>query len=190
VESECEKLRQITVTPCYWGHLGSDLHTGGASVPGLMDTTKGLGDPNPATVSEEEYRVALWRLLFEDPLYELRVLALRQDSPRGWTPGPIAPWAFSSRSSESSSPLWGELASLLADGGIRQGIRRGAWVGDELGILPLALEAAPAALAEYRAAIARALMAEAVARVMLQARRVATAGRPRRAACATPPNMS
>ena len=76
VVSELGKLRGVSVKPCYWGHLGSDLRAGGASIP-KYDSTRALEDSDGATVTDEEYIVALWGVLYEDPLYELRVLAVR-----------------------------------------------------------------------------------------------------------------
>ena len=39
VASEIGKLGSISVEPCYWGHFGSKLHAGGASIP-KYDSTR------------------------------------------------------------------------------------------------------------------------------------------------------
>src|SRR5262245_6349255 len=61
---------------CYWGHLGSDLHAKGASIPGY-DSTRAIAAVAADALTDAEYAVALWGLLYDDPLSELRVLALR-----------------------------------------------------------------------------------------------------------------
>ena len=68
VRSELAGREGLTVVPCYWGGLGAVLHQDGASIP-RYDATR---PAKPETA--EEVEVALWGLLYDDPLYELRLL--------------------------------------------------------------------------------------------------------------------
>ena len=65
------------VQPCYWGERhGAWLHADGASIPeypSTRDVTDVLADVPPD--SDEEFQITLWRLLLDDPLAELRLLA-------------------------------------------------------------------------------------------------------------------
>src|SRR4051794_14574907 len=66
----------LEVRLCDWGDaVGARLGAGGASIP-LYNTTMGVGG-----VSEQEVVRALWAELYEDPLYELRLLSLRAGGP-------------------------------------------------------------------------------------------------------------
>ena len=76
VSDALQEMGGVEIAQCYWGHLGSTLAAGGASIPNY-DSTRAL-EAEGAPVSENEYTVALWGLLYDDPLYELRVLALRK----------------------------------------------------------------------------------------------------------------
>jgi hypothetical protein len=59
----------IPLNGCFWGDIeGARLHADGISVPGYRDT-RGTGGP-----SAMEREVALWSVLYTDPLYELRLL--------------------------------------------------------------------------------------------------------------------
>src|SRR5206468_2655500 len=65
VASELGKLANLSALPYYWGHLGSELHAGGASIP-EYDSTRSLEDLVGATVTDEEYSAYLWGILYED----------------------------------------------------------------------------------------------------------------------------
>ena len=71
-------LRELDVSArrCYWGHLGSDLHAKGASIP-RYDATRSIGEDGSGA-SPEDFTIALWAMFYDDPFYELRVLALRR----------------------------------------------------------------------------------------------------------------
>lgn len=67
----------LQVVPCLWGdELGSRLHAHGASIP-HYDTARSLEVMGDEAVSGEYDERMLWALLYQDPLYELRLLALR-----------------------------------------------------------------------------------------------------------------
>jgi hypothetical protein len=70
----------LQVVPCLWGdELGSRLHAHGASIP-RYDTTRSLEVVGDEAISVEDNEQMLWALLYLDPLYELRLLALRVGS--------------------------------------------------------------------------------------------------------------
>jgi len=79
------KLQQSTgrtdlhLARCLWGEqLGSQLHKQGASIP-LYDTTRSVEEVGSTEVpdADADAERMLWGLLYQDPLYELRLLALR-----------------------------------------------------------------------------------------------------------------
>lgn len=155
---------RCAVLPCYWGDLGSSLRSGGASIPSY-DTARTLMEGDEPSPSDEDYEIALWAVVFGDPLYELRALALR----RGGEPVDLAPGELSAGAELASLGRDFEptpaLRNLLAAGGIatefeaaRQAIMHSAPYAE-------ALDAADVALADCRAAVARSLIAEAAARV-------------------------
>jgi len=159
VTKSLSKLGAVTTEACYWGHLGSDLHHRGASIPSY-NSTRSIA--RSIDVNDDEYLVALWGLLYDDPLSELRALALRRGSagerPMGQA-APGAPLATQAR----TFPISPELHELLQQGGIDdvfQGARQ-AVTGSPA--FRGALDAASASLAEERAAIARALIAASLA---------------------------
>lgn len=146
------KSRQdMTLHPCYWGNLGAKLYYGGASIPNYKKTLD----------AEQERKVALWGLLYEDPLYELRLLALRQPLRKSGIGPPPGFHLFQiARDFEPDAEMLNKL---------RQADLEATFFESQAAItkLPLfrrALSAAPTALTEYRAAIARAFLADALKR--------------------------
>jgi hypothetical protein len=80
-----EQLKRVapsaTAVECYWAErLGARFHHDGRSVPNY-DQTKAIG---PAAVSDE---LALWALLYEDPLAELEALRKEPHEPETTVPG-------------------------------------------------------------------------------------------------------
>ncbi|MFC6016827.1 hypothetical protein ACFP2T_11490 [Plantactinospora solaniradicis] len=67
---------RLRVAPCYWGEpFGSRLHADGRTIPsgtGYRD----LPDDRPIDLTDDD-ETAVWALLDHDPLFELRLLALR-----------------------------------------------------------------------------------------------------------------
>ena len=65
--------KDINVVPCYWGDdCGVQLRAGGLSIPTYAATDRGDG------LSDKEFNLALWQRLYADPLFELRLLAMRR----------------------------------------------------------------------------------------------------------------
>lgn len=158
------KLPDISVQPCYWGNLGSELHAGGASIP-EYETTRALDDDDGViATSGEEYEVALWGILYQDPLYELRVLAVRQETMQQSITGQLQPGAVLAQRAECFE-VPSALRQLLQEGGIDERFESARLSVTSSEPYRVALETASAGLAEYRAAIARAFIAKAAALV-------------------------
>jgi len=159
VTKSLSALGAVTTEACYWGHLGSDLHHRGASIPSY-NSTRSIG--RPVAVDDDEYLVALWGLLYDDPLSELRALALRR-GPVGERPmgqaAPGAALAMQARTFQVSP----ELRDLLQQGGIDTVFQDARLAVTGSSAFRGALDAASASLAEERGAIARALIAASLA---------------------------
>jgi hypothetical protein len=132
------------------------LNAGGASIP-FYDTTRGLGD-----AEDEDYEIVLWEQLYRDPLYELRVLSLRSSGTIDFIPGQANPGDELDERVRSLSPS-PELRARLGEAGIAE-------VFDEarqviIGSRPYyeALQAVSETSGEYLYAIARAIIAQAMA---------------------------
>lgn len=158
IERELHARRpDLNVIPCLWGDsLGTKLNAGGVSIP-LYDTTRGLDQ-----AEEEDYEIALWEQLYRDPLYELRVLSLRSSGTIDFIPGQANPGDELDERVRSltASP---ELQAQLNGAGIAE-------VFDEarqavIDSMPYheALQTPSETLGEYRDAVARAIIAEAMA---------------------------
>ena len=163
VAAEFAKLRGISVERCYWGDLGSKLPEPPASIP-TYDSTRALEDSEGAVATDEDYTVALWGILSDDPLYELRVLALRGGTTGERAPGQLPPGAGLARLGKQFA-IAPELRSLLESGGIAQEFDEARLSIASSAAYRAALDGAPPALADYRTAVARAFIAEAAARV-------------------------
>ena len=72
--------------PCLWGDtLGAKLNAEGASIPTYKEA-KGGQQPTP-----EEENIRLWKALYEDPFYEMRLLGLRPLQSQKMIPGQATP---------------------------------------------------------------------------------------------------
>jgi hypothetical protein len=163
VDAALGKLAGMSVKRCYWGHLGSALRAGGASVP-EYNTTRSVEDTDGATVTDEEYLVALWGVLYEDPLCELRILAVRSSDASERAPAQLSPGAALAQRGQIFE-ITPELRSLLDRGGISQEFEPARLAVTNATAYSVALAEASFPLGDYRAAVARALIAEAVLRV-------------------------
>jgi hypothetical protein len=143
----------IELARCYWGdECGTKLNLHGASIP-EYSTARDLGG-----IAEGEYDIALWALLYDDPLYELRLLALNSgkhtEAPPGTIPG---------------DELLRTARGLVPDTTLQKKLEEAGFAGvfmrakDEIVESDECIAAArnaPHAPAECRAAIARAILAE------------------------------
>jgi pimeloyl-ACP methyl ester carboxylesterase len=76
----------LPVAPCPWGiSLGAKLNKAGASIPEFQQTHD---DNQPLT--EEERKIALWAVLYQDPLYELRLFEIRNHRSGDSLPGDLS----------------------------------------------------------------------------------------------------
>ncbi|MFK0732112.1 MAG: hypothetical protein ACFKPT_26450 [Gloeotrichia echinulata GP01] len=81
-----EELPNLTVVSCAWGDsLGAKLNADGASIP-LYDSTR---KDNQATQADEN--IIRWQQLYQDPLYELRLLSLKTPEKQPFIPGQEKP---------------------------------------------------------------------------------------------------
>jgi hypothetical protein len=161
IRSKLGARLDVELVGCDWGGpLGARLHWNGRSIPDY-DTTRA------AEASEEEDAVALWALLYRDPLYELRLLSLAGRRPTEMPPGGEAPGAHLDRRVVRLAAD-GELGAALRDAGIEETHLSGARVAVR-GSRPYreAIRAAPSALQELRLAVARAIVAETIVRAQV-----------------------
>jgi len=68
-------ISDINLAPCYWaGEHGTELKAGGASIPDYINTNGGANSDD-----NEQDSVKLWKQLYQDPLYEIRLLSLKPE---------------------------------------------------------------------------------------------------------------
>jgi hypothetical protein len=78
--------RDLEVRDCYWGGmLGSHLSLDGRSIPGLTSRSLGLNH------EPDEIEILLWYVLYQDPLYELRLLSVDAGTVVDFIPGQESP---------------------------------------------------------------------------------------------------
>jgi hypothetical protein len=150
------------VAQCYWGGPhGSRLNAGGASIPS-GDSHRGLDDALLPT-TDEDAEVALWGLLERDPLFELRLLSASGGAMEELPPNAVPPGrekAAAVRRLPTSAAVM-SLAATARLGGVlpaaMEGVLAAATTAD-------ALRQEAALGATIRAALARAIVAEAMLR--------------------------
>ncbi|RCJ28951.1 hypothetical protein A6770_00705 [Nostoc minutum NIES-26] len=148
---------EIKVAPCLWGDLlGSKFNAQRASLP-PEDVTLALEEGE----EDDEY-IVLWKQLYRDPLYELRLLSLKPieeggSNPFGDEPGDIL------KSRVENLTLASELQAKLLEAGIadvfeeaRETVIRSESFYEALPTI------SESDLSEYYAAVARAIAAQAM----------------------------
>jgi len=76
----------VKLLPCLWGDaLGAKLNAGGASIPRYKEAEGGQ------SLNLEAQTILLWKALYEDPLYEIRLLGLRPLQTQRIIPGQPTP---------------------------------------------------------------------------------------------------
>jgi hypothetical protein len=146
----------LHIAPCLWGDsLGTKLNANGASIP-LYDSTLALEEGEG-----EDYEIVLWERLYQEPLYELRVLSLKPGEESASSPWDEQPGDRLKSRLESLSPS-PQLQAKLEEAGIaevfdeaRQAIIRSKPYNE-------ALQKASEPLGEYCEAVARAIVAQAM----------------------------
>jgi len=159
VQRSLAKDKDLSVERCYWGHLGAELRADGASIP-EYDTSRAIALNEGSEATEMEYTIALWEMLYQDPLFELRALAARGTGASEFVPGELSPgMALEAKARNFDiAPLQGLLERAEIAGEFVEA-RRAITDSAEF---RHALAGAPDDLGDYRAAIARALIAESV----------------------------
>ena len=146
----------VKVECCLWGdELGTSLRAKGASVP-RYEETLALDE------EEEDKEILLWKQLYCDPLYELRLLSLKTDEERNDNPFAETP-ADELRERIYSLTPEGELQAKLAEAGIaevfdeaREAVIRSDAYNEAL------QNVSEESLGEYSNAISRAVVAQAM----------------------------
>lgn len=138
---------------CYWGGLlGTTLNAGGVSIP-ISDTTKAI----QTNLSEEDYLLGLWELLYQDPLIELQILAIRSEHNEiVFGEKPSNDLDNRVRALTPSS----ELQEMLDCSGIGEFFSQAQTIILNESDYQNAIASASEPLGEYRIAIARALIAQ------------------------------
>lgn len=151
------RLPQLRVIPCSWGDaLGAKLNAHGASIP-LYDTTR-----NSQDVPEKDENILRWNQLYQDSLYELRLLSLNTKEDDDFNPNQEEAGEKIDEKVKELNPS-DELQGKLKEGGIFDVFDLA--YQNVISSTPYreALEtASDDNLTEYRNAIARAIVAEAI----------------------------
>jgi hypothetical protein len=151
------RLDGLKLIDCRWGdRFGAKLQAEGASIP-AYDTTKSLGQ-----VDSEDAEVLVWGMLFEDPLYELRTLALTASAGPGIRFGerPVGS-LLHSKLEKFVAPQ--ELGPALDSGEITARFDQARIALLKEGVYLDAVNSGAASIGETRLAVARALVASAIA---------------------------
>ena len=143
----------IKVAPCLWGALGAKFNDNRASVP-LEDATLALSP------GEEDEDIVLWGELYRDPLYELRLLSLKQieaGNTFGEEPGDVV------QSRVASLTPTSQLQAKLQEAGIAEVFEQARKTVIHSEPYERALvTVSESDLSEYYAPIARAVVAQAM----------------------------
>ncbi|MBD2615087.1 alpha/beta hydrolase [Nostoc punctiforme FACHB-252] len=143
----------VKVAPCLWGELGAKFNAHGESIP-LQDATLALFQ------KEEDADIILWRQLYSDPLYELRLLSLKpieSGNPFGEEPGDIL------QSRVATFTPVSQLQAKLQEAGITEVFEQAREIVIRSEPYERALlTVSESDLSEYYGAIARAIVAQAM----------------------------
>ena len=142
--------------PCYWGGAwDSRLNAGGVSIPSETTSSRGL-----ESLDGEDYTIRLWNLLYQDPLFELEVLASQ-----------VSKSAYVPREIPTGEILDDKLRTFIPSDGLQvqlteAGIKPEIFAEARQSILkeptyPKAINtASPSNIGDYQEAIAKALVAQ------------------------------
>ena len=157
IRSELHKRRpELGVEPCYWGGAeGARLWHNGSSIP-AYDATRGI------VPDAEDEELTLWGLLYQDPLWELRMLAMAGPGGGELPPGRLSPGDRLDASVQALNPSE-ELAAALAAAGLVETFESARAVVATSLPYRQALAAHSDGLGTTRLAVARAIIAEALA---------------------------
>ncbi len=152
-----KELPDLDVVPCSWGNsLGAKLNADGASIP-LYDSSR-----NSERTLEADEEIIRWQQLYQDPLYELRLLSLKTPEEVNFIPGQDDPGEELDEKVQQLSPS-DDLQAKLQEGGIAEVFDRACENVTCSSPYRQALETISDTVTEYRDAIARAIIAESMA---------------------------
>ncbi|MGC5172080.1 hypothetical protein ACLQ2Q_15660 [Microbacterium sp. DT81.1] len=147
--------RGWTVETCYWGTVfGAALTRQGVTVPGYVDTRRRTAQ------DDEDDDVALWSVLYADPLYELRILGLKPSGPPPFGEPPSVKLLRATRAFRPSPDSRDFFQSFGLAEFLDSAVAAVA-VSSELADAAVTAQADPV---EHRQAIARAVVAETLVR--------------------------
>ena len=151
------KRADLTLIPCFWGDLLGANAIG--TLRSLPDTD---ASRSPESLTDEDYDVCIWGVLYDDPLYELRILGLQPKQTGGvLPPNQLSPYQQLDEAVKKIE-IEGELGELLRSSGLDaiwpEAIQTVISSKDYFS----ALNNASAATDEYREAIARALVGQSI----------------------------
>lgn len=158
IKSEFRKeIPNIEVASCPWGDsLGAKLNADGASIP-LYDSTRSSNQS-----SQADENIIRWMQLYEDPLYELRLLSLKTPEEKDFIPGQKDPGDQLDEKIRKFSPSE-KLQAKLQEGGIAEVFDQALQNVVNSNPYKEAIATISDTLTEHRDAIARAIIAEAMA---------------------------
>ncbi|WP_287230664.1 hypothetical protein [Microcystis sp. Msp_OC_L_20101000_S702] len=149
--------KSFPVYECYWGdECGSKLNEGGKSIP-TFDTNRSVG----GYLSDKDYKIALWHLLYQNPFFELEILSLREPENNYPPPSQELPGKGLDESIRNFTPPQ-ELLDKLAEAGIKEEIFQQARdrIIEDTNYQKAINQAQQSTMGDYRQAIAKALVAQ------------------------------
>jgi hypothetical protein len=150
------KRADLALIPCFWGEKFGSIT--GQKLRSIPDEGSSR---SPDSLNEDDYDTGMWGLLYDDPLYELRVLSLQPGQLARGAPNQLSPYQQIDGAVKKIK-IEGEIKGLLGASGLDK-----VWsdavqaVGTSKEYIS-ALSNAPVASDDYRQAIARAFVAQAV----------------------------
>ena len=149
-----ERRPDLRVERCLWGdHTGARLNANGKSIPTY----------HPPREDEDALdAVALWSELYDDPSYELRLLAIAPPRRRGIDLGAVPPGELLRKRLRDIAPS-SRLAELLDAGGVAHLFGNALAAVSESQPFREAMQGAGEPMGPYTSATARAVVATAIA---------------------------
>jgi hypothetical protein len=164
-EQLSQRNKDITARPCFWGEQeGARLRQEGASIPDYTATggRSTRGPTDESKVSDAQYELALWSLLYQDPLYELRAIAGAPAAQQDLPPNQRSPTELIQQRAIRLKPDDALKAQLDAAGIGDVFADARDYVVQSSPFLN-ALQTSPPDIKLFRIAVARAIVAEAIA---------------------------
>ena len=149
-----ERDDNLRVHKCYWGGMhGTTLNAGGLAIP-PFDSNRSL-DRN---LTDKEFTLGWWELLYQDPLIELRMLSLRSGT-KGFVPGQKPSGDILDNSFRTLIPSL-NLQEMLDKAGLKEVFDEARAILVKETDYRKAITSAREPIGEYRLAIAHAMVAQ------------------------------